>query len=158
MLCSKGLQACTGAAGACWAHPSCLLAGAILGGLNLGVIQGTFRLQLRRLPILPLICEYSCQAMRRMAQRLLSSMQVAFILQTRSPPILPPICELFGQEPDVLRGRPLHAGQRAQPGVLEVSCMESRAFGSAVNARMVLYGSRTSRCILGGGCKQAVLG
>lgn len=48
-------------------------------------------------------------------------LQVAFHLQTQTPPILPPICSLFKQESDVLQGRPLHAGQQAQDGVLEVN-------------------------------------
>ena len=43
-------------------------------------------------------------------------------MQTQEPPILPPICHLFRQDPEVLRGRPLHAGQQAKIGVLEVSC------------------------------------
>ena len=46
--------------------------------------------------------------------------QVAFHLQTQQPPILPPLCQLFQQSPDVLRGRPLHAGQQPKDGVLEV--------------------------------------
>ena len=47
--------------------------------------------------------------------------QVAFHLQTQQPPILPPLCALFQQSPDVLKGRPLHAGQQPKEGVLEVS-------------------------------------
>ena len=52
-------------------------------------------------------------------------MQVAFHLQTQEPPILPPLCELFQQSQDVLRGRPLHAGQQPQDGILEVLPLSS---------------------------------
>ena len=48
-------------------------------------------------------------------------LQVTFHLQTQEPPILPPLCALFRQSPDVLRGRPLHAGHQAKAGVLEAS-------------------------------------
>ncbi len=49
------------------------------------------------------------------------ALQVAFHLQMQQPPILPPLCALFQQSPDVLKGRPLHAGQQAREGVLEVN-------------------------------------
>lgn len=49
------------------------------------------------------------------------ALQVAFHLQMQQPPILPPLCALFQQSPDVLKGRPLHAGQQARDSVLEVN-------------------------------------
>ena len=48
-------------------------------------------------------------------------MQVVFHLQNQEPAILPPLCDLFQQDPDVLKGRPLHAGKQGRQDDLDVS-------------------------------------
>ncbi|KAA6421869.1 MAG: hypothetical protein FRX49_08188 [Trebouxia sp. A1-2] len=66
-----------------------------------------------------------------------SHAEVAFHLQMQQPPILPPLCALFQQSPDVLKGRPLHAGQQAREGVLE-------ACGEQARTKFVGYGKANS--------------
>ncbi|DBA89170.1 hypothetical protein WJX77_005588 [Trebouxia sp. C0004] len=65
------------------------------------------------------------------------TLMVAFHLQMQQPPILPPLCALFQQSPDVLKGRPLHAGQQAREGVLE-------ACGEQAWTEFVGYGKANS--------------
>ncbi|KAL0048376.1 hypothetical protein WJX82_001914 [Trebouxia sp. C0006] len=68
------------------------------------------------------------------------TLMVAFHLQMQQPPILPPLCALFQQSPDVLKGRPLHAGQQAREGVLEAcgeqACTKFVGYGQANSASL----------------------